>query len=723
MKDSKHGRAAECGCKHDAGHARSVPVCVEVGKQVVSCCCGHPHALIHDHAHDHDHDHAHGHDHDHEAGGKWRTPSLAIAGVCVAVALGLEWSGAGPDWGVAATGAAGIVSGGWFLVPGAWEALRRLRPTIPLLTVLATVGASVIGQWAEAATVVFLFSVAEWLEGWAERRSKRAVRALLEIVPDTARVRRGTGSEEVPAGSVAVGETVLVRSGERIPLDGVVSAGHSSINQAPVTGESVPVDKSPGDEVFAGTIATEGSLEVRVTRAAGDTTLAKIIRLVSEAQKQRAPVQRFVDVFAKHYTPWVTLLALLVFVVPPLVAGAAWGVWLYRACVLLLIACPCALVISTPVGIVAGLTSLARRGVLVKGGAHLETIGRLRALAFDKTGTLTEGKPRVIGVYPEPGVEGAEVLRLAAAVDDHSTHPLAQAVVAQAKAAGIVWPQMERYRAHTGRGAEALLGGRKVFVGNHRFAHELGACSSGLEARLEEIEVRGLSVVIVGECNEKSVTGAPVAARVLGVLALGDTLRAEAGQAVAALHRAGVRNLIMLSGDNQRTVDVIAREAGIDEARGGLLPEDKIAGITSLRERHGIVGMVGDGINDAPAMAAASVSIAMGGGGTDAAIETADIALMKDDLGKIADAVRTGRRTLGIIRFNITFALGLKAVFLAATVLGCASLWLAILADTGATLLVVANSLRLLRVPADNVARGSAGIGANNATDHSAEAA
>ncbi|MDR1281933.1 MAG: cadmium-translocating P-type ATPase [Opitutaceae bacterium] len=657
-------------------------------------CCDHHHG----HGHEYDHDKAcnHGHTHDvgcdHEAGGAWRTPGLIASGLCVTAALALEWGHIGPAGAVTVVGAAGIVTGGWCLLPGAWQALRRLRPTIPLLVVLATVGAAIIGQWSEAATVVFLFGVAEWLEGWADRRSQRAARALLEIAPDSARIRTPDNrAEEVPTADVPIDAIVLVRGGERIPLDGVVTAGRSSVNQAPVTGESIPVDKQPGDTVFAGAINSEGLLEVRVTKVVGDTILARIIRLVQEAQAQRAPTQRFVDVFARHYTPWVTLLALLVFLVPPLLAGGAWTVWLYRACVLLLIACPCALVISTPVGIVAGLTSLARRGVLVKGGAHLETIGRLRALAFDKTGTLTEGKPRVLDIVALPGANPPEVLRLAAAIDEHSTHPLAQAIVERARADGITWPQAEACRAQPGRGAEAIVADRPAFVGNHRLAHELGVCTPELEARLEEIENRGQSVVVVGERPANGTTG-----RVLGVLALGDALRTEAKPAVAALHAAGVRHLVMLSGDNQRTVDAIAREAGIDEARGGLLPEDKVAGITALRERHGIAGMVGDGINDAPAMAAASVSIAMGAAGTDAAIETADIALMKDDLGKIADAVRTGRRTLAIIRFNITFALGLKALFLAMTLFGIASLWLAILADTGATLLVVANSLRLL---------------------------
>ncbi|MDD2765484.1 MAG: heavy metal translocating P-type ATPase [Opitutaceae bacterium] len=583
-------------------------------------------------------------------------------------------------------------AGGWFLLPKAWRAVRRRQPDINLLMVVAVIGATIIGEWAEAATVVFLFGVAEWLEGWADRRAHRAIAALLEITPRTATVRREGQFIEVDVKEVTPGETIAVKSGMSIPLDGMVLVGESSVNQAPITGESVPVDKKKGDAVFAGTINGEGSLEIRVTKVAGDTTLARIIRLVQDAQEQKAPAQRFVDLFAKYYTPAVTVVALAVFLGPPLLLGGDWSQWLYRACVLLIITCPCALVISTPVSIVAGLTALARRGVLVKGGAHLETIGRLQVLALDKTGTITEGKPRVLGVELVASQSADDVVRLAAAVDVHSAHPLAQAVVAHATDRGIAFPRAESYQALRGRGAEGTIDGHTYFVGNHRFTHELGVCSAEIEQRLGLIESRGQSVVVVGHRPHDDCSG-----DVLGIVAVGDAIRGGASDAVRALHHAGLERVVMLSGDNQRTADFIARQVGIDEARGDLLPEDKVAAIRLLRDKFAVVGMVGDGVNDAPALAAATVGIAMGAAGADAAIETADIALMQDDLARIAEAVRLGRRTLGIIRFNIAFALGLKLLFLILALLGYTSLWLAILADTGATLLVIANALRLLR--------------------------
>lgn len=620
------------------------------------------------------------------------TWSLAISGVLVGTGLLLRWLQVGPAALSLGIFVAAIIVGGWMLLPGAWAAVRQLRPNISSLMVIAVVGASVVGEWAEAATVVFLFGIAEWLEGWADRRARRATEALLELAPKIALVKRDGAFLEVPVDQVAVGEIIATKSGMSIPLDGVVIVGESAVNQAPITGESVPVDKKPGDTVFAGTINGEGSLEVRVTKAAGDTTLARIIRLVAEAQEQKAPTQRFVDVFARYYTPAVTVVALLIFLVPPLFMGGEWSVWLYRACVLLIIACPCALVISTPVSIVAGLTALARRGVLVKGGAHLETIGRLKALAVDKTGTITEGKPKVQGVELINARSEADVLRIAAAIDDHSAHPLAKAVVAYAKERSIPFTRAESYQNRSGRGAEGMVEGHPHFVGNHRFAHELGVCNEAIERRLADIEGKGQSVVVVGHRPHDGCKG-----EVLGIIAIGDTLRPDAKTAIAELHAAGITQIVMLSGDNQRAADFIARQVGIDEARGDLLPDDKVAAVKALREKHGVVAMVGDGVNDAPAMATANIGIAMGAAATDAAIETADIALMQDDLVKIAETVRLGRRTMGIIRFNITFALGLKAVFLALTLLGHASLWLAIMADTGATLLVVANALRLLR--------------------------
>ena len=647
---------------------------------------------------DHDHNHEEGHDHDHagcnheNSDSRAVTMSLAVSGALVGVGMLLHWLHVGPA--LLATGVflTAIVVGGWMLLPGAWAAVRGMRPNISSLMVIAVVGATVVGEWAEAATVVFLFGVAEWLEGWADRRAQRAVEALLEIAPKSATVKRDSKFAEVPVEEVRVDETVAVKSGMNIPLDGVVLVGESAVNQAPITGESVPVDKKPGDAVFAGTVNGEGSLEIRVTKVAGDTTLARIIRLVKEAQEQKAPTQRFVDVFARYYTPAVTVVALLVFLVPPLLLHGDWSQWLYRACVLLIIACPCALVISTPVSIVAGLTALARRGVLVKGGAHLESIGRIKALAMDKTGTITEGKPQVLGVEIVGVANDQEILRIAAAVDDHSPHPLAKAVVAHAKSRGIAFPRAENYRAQTGRGAEGTVDGHIYFVGNHRFTHELGVCSGSIENRLAAIETQGQSVIVVGHRPHGDCKG-----EVLGIITVGDTVRPNAAGAIQALHAVGVVSVVMLSGDNQRTADFIAKQVGIDEARGDLLPDDKVAAVRALREKHGSVGMVGDGVNDAPAMATATVGIAMGTAGTDAAIETADIALMKDDLAKIAETICFGRRTLGIIRFNIIFALSLKILFLGLALTGHTSLWLAIVADTGATLLVVANALRLLR--------------------------
>lgn len=647
---------------------------------------------------EHDHDHEHG-DHDgcdHSSTNPWETRSLIASGALVGIGLIVQWTKALPPIGTEAIFTAAMLTGGWFLLPKAWRAILRFRPDINLLVVIAAIGASIVGEWAEAATVVFLFGVAEWLEGWADRRAQRAVEALLEIAPKAATVKRDGKFVDMPVEEVRVDETVAVKSGMNIPLDGEVLTGESAVNQAPITGESVPVDKKKGDTVFAGTVNGEGSLEIRVTKASGDTTLARIIRLVKEAQEQKAPTQRFVDVFARYYTPAVTVIALLIFLVPPLFLHGDWSEWLYRACVLLIIACPCALVISTPVSIVAGMTALAKRGVLVKGGAHLESIAKLKALAVDKTGTITEGKPQVQGVETLNGKSEEEVMQIAAAIDDNSSHPLAKAVVEYAKKKNVPFPRAQNYQARTGRGADGAVDGHYYFVGNHRFTHELGVCSPEIEKRLAAIESKGQSVVVVGHKPHGDCKG-----EVLGILAVGDTIRPNAADALKALHAAGIESVVMLSGDNQRTADSIAKQVGIDEARGDLLPDDKVEAVKALREKHGSVGMVGDGVNDAPAMATATIGIAMGGAGTDAAIETADVTLMTDDLGKIADTIRLGRRTLGIIRFNIGFALALKALFLILTLLGHASLWLAILADTGATLLVVANALRLLRAPRD----------------------
>lgn len=630
-------------------------------------------------------------EHDHSAS-RARLVSVITSGVFTGVSLLLHWQNLFAPYGTIAAALVAILASGWLILPKAIRALRHFSLDMNVLMTVAVTGAACIGEWTEAAAVVFLFALSELLEGFSVGRARRAIQSLLELTPETALVKRGDQPQEVRVEEVKVNETLIVKSGARVPLDGVVTSGESAINQAPITGESMPVEKKPGDTVFAGTINGEGSLEVKVTKASTDTTLAKIIKLVGEAQGQKAPSQRFVDKFAKIYTPVVFVVAILVLLSGPLLFHGAWMEWMYRALVLLVIACPCALVISTPVSIVSGLTAMARRGVLIKGGVFLEEIGKLKALAVDKTGTITEGKPSVQQVIPWNGKTEEEILRVAAAIDTHSEHPLAQAVVKYAEGKKIQFPRSENYQSKTGRGAEAQIDGHLYFVGNHRFAHESAVCSDELEKKLAELEAQAMSVVIVGHKPHEDCKG-----EVLGILVVADTIRPNAIEAIRALHAAGVEKVVMLSGDNQRTVDAISKQVGIDEAKGDLLPDQKIERVRELLAQHKHVGMIGDGVNDAPAMAAASIGIAMGGVGTDTAIETADIALMQDDLSKVAEAVQLGRRTVRIIQGNIAFALIVKAVFLVLALSGHTSLWIAILADTGATLVVIANALRLLR--------------------------
>ena len=618
--------------------------------------------------------------------------SVIVSGIFTGISLLMQWQDLFPPYGKAAAAVIAIFAGGWIIFPKAIRALRHVSLDMNVLMSVAVIGAAAIGEWTEGAAVVFLFALSELLEGFSVARARRAIQSLLELTPDTALVKRGNQLQEVRVEEVKVDEAVVIKSGARVPLDGIVTTGESAINQAPITGESMPVEKKAGDNVFAGTINGEGSLEVKVTKAHTDTTLAKIIKLVGEAQGQKAPSQRFVDRFAKIYTPSVFVVAVLVLLSGPLLFHGEWMTWIYRSLVLLVIACPCALVISTPVSIVSGLTAMARRGVLIKGGVFLEEVGKLKALAVDKTGTITEGKPRVQQVIPWNGKSEQEILRIAAAIDTHSEHPLAQAVVKYAEERKIPFPRSENYQSKTGRGAEAQLDGHLYFVGNHRFTHESAVCSDELEKKLGEIEAQAMSVVIVGHKPHQGCKG-----EVLGILAVGDTVRPNASQAIKALHAAGVRKVVMLSGDNQRTVDAISKQVGIDEAKGDLLPDQKIERVRELLAQHKHVGMIGDGVNDAPAMAAATIGIAMGGAGTDTAIETADIALMQDDLSKVAETVALGRRTVRIIQTNIAFALIVKAAFLILALSGHTSLWLAILADTGATLVVIANALRLLK--------------------------
>jgi Zn2+/Cd2+-exporting ATPase len=585
--------------------------------------------------------------------------------------------------------AAAIACGLSLVVPRAWYSLSRLRPDMNLLMTVAVAGAAAIGQWMEAATVSCLFSLSLLLESWSVGRARRAVERLLDLSPRRARVIREDGREElVPVNEVPVSSRIVLHPGERIPLDGRVLEGETSVDEAPITGESALMDKGPGDEVFAGTINGDGALTVEVDRPAGDTVLARIIRMVGEAQEHRAPVEQWVDTFARVYTPAVMALAAATLVAPPLLLGQAWEPWIYRSLVLLVIACPCALVISTPVSIVAALASAARHGVLVKGGAFIEAPARIRAVALDKTGTVTEGRQRVIGVAALGETSGAEVLATAAALEARSEHPIGRAIVAHAATAGIRPAPAEDARAVRGKGISGKVGGRTCWAGSHRFLEEQGAGNESSRSLLDGLAGPGRTIVAVGDDRG-----------VLGFVTLEDAVRTDARAVVEDLRALGVLRIVMVTGDNRATAEAAARATGLDETHAELLPEDKVRVVEDLVRRFAHVAMVGDGVNDAPAMARSSVGIAMGAAGSDAAIEAADVALMSDDLSRIPWLVRHSRRTLRVVRQNIGFALAVKALFVALTYLGEASLWMAIAGDMGASLLVIANGLRLLREP------------------------
>jgi Zn2+/Cd2+-exporting ATPase len=580
-----------------------------------------------------------------------------------------------------------VLAGGWFVLPRAWFALRSIRPDMNLLMVIAVLGAMGLKQWFEAASVSFLFSLALLLESWSVSRARSAIKTLVDISPATARILCPIDGdiEEQPLEAVPVGATVLVRPGEKIPLDGVITKGATSVNQAPITGESLPVPRQQGDEVYAGTINGETAIEMRTTKPAADTTLAHIIHMVEEAQSRRAGVEQWVDRFARIYTPAMMLLSLLVAVVPPLFWGGTWSAWLYQALVILVIACPCSLVISTPVSIVAGLTAAARSGVLIKGGAYLEAPAHLKGIAFDKTGTLTHGHPTVKTIYPMNDHSEAKILARAAALEAHSTHPLARAILALAESRGVEITPADQFTILPGQGALGVIENKTYWVGSHRLLEQWNHESAEVHAATNSLEDAGHSLVILW-CED----------HVCGLISIADSVRPEAQTTIQALKRLGVGRIVMLTGDNQRTAEQVASEVGIDEYYAELLPEDKVRVVTEMRESLGQMAMVGDGVNDAPAMASAGVSIAMGAMGSDAAIETADIALMADDLAKLPWLIRHSRRTLNVIKQNVFFSLAVKASFIGLAFAGIATLWGAIAADMGASLLVISNGLRLL---------------------------
>jgi len=678
-----------CGCGHD--HHDHKPHDHDHA--------GHDHNHNHDHdrgSHDHGHDHSahshasredaaaglHGHDHGPTTGPWWKSAKGHLT-IASGLALATAW-GIGkliPAWDVWIFTAAMLVG----LLPIARRAFMAARMGTPfsieMLMTIAAIGAVIIGAGEEAATVVFLFLIGELLEGVAAGKARASIQSLTNLVPKTALLEENGKTREVQAESLAVGAAILVRPGDRIPADGVILSGESAIDEAPVTGESTPVRKGVDAVVFAGTVNGDAALRVRVTAAAADNTIARVVKLVEEAQESKAPTERFIDRFSRYYTPGVVVVGALVAIIPPLFLGGAWGEWVYKGLAILLIGCPCALVISTPAAIAASLSAGARRGLLLKGGAVLENVGKVTAVAFDKTGTLTEGKPKVTDIVGL-GINDTDVLRLAAALETGSSHPLARAILDRAAASGMDIPQVVDARAIGGKGVSGTVDGVEVFLGSPQAAADRVPLAAELSARIAALNDEGKTVsVVVAE------------GRAAGLLAMRDEPRADTAAGLKALADAGIRT-IMLTGDNQRTAQAIGKTLGI-EVRAQLLPEDKQRIVGDLKRQGLRVAKVGDGINDAPALAAADVGIAMGGG-TDVALETADAAVLHGRVGDVIEMIDLSKRTMSNIGQNITIALGLKGVFLVTTIVGITGLWPAILADTGATVLVTMNALRLL---------------------------
>ena len=641
---------------------------------------------------DHGHDH-HGHNHAHGEAKPWLTEGLPRYALALAFAVGAEavsflapptlaFNGLGMGLATIAIALAGFST----YVKGL-AALRNGRLNINALMTVAVTGAFLIGQWPEAAMVMALYAIAELIEARSVDRARNAIKGLLDLTPQTAELQQVDGTwQEISAKSVVVGSVIRVKPGARVPLDGTIVLGDTSVDQAPVTGESIPVDKAAGDTVFAGTINLTGTVEVKVSSASGDTLLARIIHAVEQAQGSRAPTQAFVDRFASVYTPAVFALALAVAVLTPALMDWTWIEGLYKALVLLVIACPCALVISTPVTVVSALAAAAQRGILIKGGVHLENARHIKAIALDKTGTITEGKPKLVAhEIIASDVPTDQILHWAADLATHSDHPVSQAI-AKGLADNSCDASLSGFKALAGRGIQAQAHGVELVLGNHRLMEERGLCTPEIEARLARHEEQGHTVTLLASTGQ-----------VLALFAVADSIKATSKDAIQQLHDMGVAS-IMLTGDNLATARSIAQAAGIDEVRGNLLPEEKMAAIDAMQQKYGFVAMTGDGINDAPALAQSNLGFAMGGAGTDIAMEAADIVIMNDDLRRIPQTIHLSQRTHAVLWQNITLALGIKAVFLALAIFGNATMWMAVFADMGASLIVVANGLRLLKV-------------------------
>lgn len=584
--------------------------------------------------------------------------------------------------------AASILIGGYSLFIKGLKNLSRLKFDMNTLMTIAILGAAVIGEWGEGAMVVILFAISEALERYSMDKARQSIESLMDIAPKEALIRRGTEEMIVHVEDIQVGDIMIVKPGQKLAMDGTVIKGTSTLNQAAITGESVPVTKTINDEVFAGTLNEEGLLEVKVTKRVEDTTLSKIIHLVEEAQAERAPSQAFVDKFAKYYTPAIVILAALIAVLPPLFGGD-WSEWIYQGLAILVVGCPCALVVSTPVAVVTAIGNAAKNGVLIKGGIHLEETGHLKAIAFDKTGTLTKGVPTVTDIVTFDGNEN-ELLTITAAIENGSQHPLASAIMRKAEENGLNFKGIvvEEFQSITGKGVKAQVNNEMYYVGSPNLFEE--TLRNGIETSITEnitrMQTQGKTVMVLGTEKE-----------ILSLIAVADEMRESSKEVISKLNHMGVET-VMLTGDNQRTAEAIGKQVGVSDIKSDLLPEDKLNFIKKLREKHQSVAMVGDGVNDAPALAASSVGVAMGGAGTDTALETADIALMSDDLSKLPYTIKLSRKALVIIKQNITFSLAIKLVALLLVMPGWLTLWIAIFADMGATLLVTLNSLRLLRV-------------------------
>ncbi len=617
--------------------------------------------------------------------------NVIISAILLAISYGLS-SAYGEDSFISIIGfATAIIIGGYSLFWKGLKNLVRFQFDMNTLMTIAILGAAVIGEWSEGAIVVILFAISEALERYSMDKARQSIRSLMDIAPKEALVRRDGKEMMILVDDMEVGDIMIVKPGQKLAMDGVVVKGTSSLNQAAITGESVPVTKTIDDEVFAGTLNEEGLLEVRITKRVGDTTIAKIIHLVEEAQAERAPSQAFVDRFAKYYTPAIMGAAVLVAVVPPLVTGGDWYDWLYRAITLLVVGCPCALVISTPLAIVTAIGNAAKHGVLIKGGIHLEQAGALSVIAFDKTGTLTRGVPEVTDFVVFGGQDKQELTAVSAALEYGSQHPLASAILRYAENTNVDFTsyQVEDFQSITGKGVKALVNEKLYYIGSPKLFDELETLTVSQEIKQQILALQndGKTVMVLGTDKD-----------ILAFIAVADEVRDTSKEVIQKLHEIGIKKTVMLTGDNKGTAQAIGKRLGVSEIQAELLPQDKLEYIKSLRGKHNKVAMVGDGVNDAPALAASTVGVAMGGAGTDTALETADIALMADDLRKLPYTIKLSRTALRIIKQNISFALGLKALALVFIVLGLLNLWLAILVDMGATVLVTLNSLRLIRV-------------------------